>query len=251
VTIPGKWQGGNIKYLKSIDFDAGIGSVSAKTRWVTDGSKVDSLPEPTCQGHVFNGWYTTKSGGTKITSETTVSQNTIFYAQWTANKHEIRFDANGGDGGGVVTLDYGSEIGAFPEVSKVGYSFNGWYLINSDPEDSDGYWGDTDIGNPTIPILPMSEVYSTAPLAASDGPTKYKGSITLPAYPAGASWTVEAQWEEEAPSPSWSGVSIYHPTRGWENYDVYIYDPRANSGLGDWVKYDVYIYNGRWQKMGS
>ena len=127
VSIPGKWQGGNIKYLKSIDFDAGIGSVSAKTRWVTDGSKVDSLPEPTCQGHVFNGWYTTKSGGTKITSETTVSQNTIFYAQWTANKHEIRFDANGGDGGGVVTLDYGSEIGALPEVSKVGYNFNGWF----------------------------------------------------------------------------------------------------------------------------
>jgi uncharacterized repeat protein (TIGR02543 family) len=127
VSIPGKWQGGNIKYLKSIDFDAGIGSVSAKTRWVTDGSKVGSLPEPKCQGHVFNGWYTTKSGGTKITSETTVSQNTIFYAQWTANKHEIKFDANGGDGGGVVTLDYGSEIGAFPEVSKVGYSFNGWF----------------------------------------------------------------------------------------------------------------------------
>lgn len=139
-----------------------------------------------------------------------------------------------------------------PTPTRNGYSFKCWYLVNDDNEDSDGYWGDTDVGSPTIPILPMSEVYSATPLAISDGPKEYIGSITLPAYPSGASWTVEAQWEEEASSSSWSGVSIYNSTTGkWENYDVYIYDSTANSGLGDWVKYDVYVYDGDWIKCGD
>ena len=128
VSIPGKWQGADIKYLKTIDFDATSGTVSAPTRYVTDGSKVGTLPTPTCPGGTFNGWYTAKSGGTKITASTTVSANKIFYAQWTLNKYTVSFDLNGGEGDAPSrTQNWGTEIGALPEPTRTGYFFKGWF----------------------------------------------------------------------------------------------------------------------------
>ena len=131
VSIPGKWQGADIKYLKTIDFDATSGTVSAPTRYMTDGSKVGTLPTPTCPGGTFNGWYTAKSGGTKITASTTVSANKIFYAQWTLNKYTVSFDLNGGEGDSPSrTQNWGTEIGALPEPTRTGYFFKGWFTEN-------------------------------------------------------------------------------------------------------------------------
>lgn len=47
---------------------------------------VGSLSTPVKEGFIFLGWYTAQSGGTKISSSTTVSSNVTFYAHWEAEK---------------------------------------------------------------------------------------------------------------------------------------------------------------------
>ncbi len=59
------------------------------------------LETPTRSGYNFDGWYTSASGGTKVTSSSTISANTTVYAHWTAvpkNTYTVNYDANGGNG---------------------------------------------------------------------------------------------------------------------------------------------------------
>ena len=71
-----------------VTFNANGGSCSTASKNVTKGSTYGTLPTPTRSGYSFNGWFTAASGGTKVTSSTTVSasSNHTLYAQWTC-KH--------------------------------------------------------------------------------------------------------------------------------------------------------------------
>ena len=48
----------------------------------TDG-KLTALPTPTRSDYRFDGWFTAKNGGTKVTTETVFTVNTTIYAHWT------------------------------------------------------------------------------------------------------------------------------------------------------------------------
>ncbi len=65
-------------------FDANGGSVNQTSKTVT-GSTYGTLPTPNARsGYVFDGWYTSKTGGTKVTSSSalaTSNQHTL-YAHW-------------------------------------------------------------------------------------------------------------------------------------------------------------------------
>ena len=67
----------------TITFDANNGVVSPTSRLVADGATLGELPVPTRNGYVFEGWYTSKVGGTKVTSSTIVTSNMTLYAHWT------------------------------------------------------------------------------------------------------------------------------------------------------------------------
>ena len=57
----------------------------------TSGGSV-TLPTPTRTGHVFNGWYTAASGGTKVGNggaSYTPSANITLYAQWSASAYTL------------------------------------------------------------------------------------------------------------------------------------------------------------------
>lgn len=71
----------------TVTFNANGGSCSTASKTVTRGSTYGTLPTPTRGDYNFNGWYTSASGGTKVTSSTTVSAtgNHTLYAQWTCN----------------------------------------------------------------------------------------------------------------------------------------------------------------------
>lgn len=61
------------------------GLVNTRSYTATYGSKYNFLPTPTrTGGYNFDGWYTEKTGGTKITSDTTVTttKDHILYAHW-------------------------------------------------------------------------------------------------------------------------------------------------------------------------
>lgn len=71
-----------------------------KTLSVTNGSTYGTLPTPSYSGYTFEGWYTSSTGGTKITSSTKVNltSSQILYGRLTENKTAKR----------VITLQIGN-----------------------------------------------------------------------------------------------------------------------------------------------
>ena len=68
----------------TVTFDPNDGTVSTSSKTVYYGSTYDSLPTPTRTGYKFDGWYTAKSGGTKVTKDTkvTTASNHTLFAHW-------------------------------------------------------------------------------------------------------------------------------------------------------------------------
>ena len=82
----------------TVTFNANGGTTSTTSKTVTALSTYGTLPTPTRTGYSFKGWYTASSGGTKITSSSTVnlSANQTLYAQWNAYSLGVTYEANGG-----------------------------------------------------------------------------------------------------------------------------------------------------------
>lgn len=116
--------------LVTVTFNAAGGTVSPKTKTVTVNSAYGTLPTPIRENYTFDGWYTTVSGGDKITESTVVrnEENHTLYARWYFNKYTVTFNANGGFNAPESqikkhhqTLTLSSEIPV-----RDGYVFKGW-----------------------------------------------------------------------------------------------------------------------------
>ena len=94
------------------------------------GKYVLPASNPTRTGYTFTGWFTAASGGTPVTTATTVATNAnhTLYAQWTANVYTIRFaDLNLSPLFPDVTVTYGSAYGELPSPVRAGFTFLGWF----------------------------------------------------------------------------------------------------------------------------
>ena len=96
---------------------------------VASGSAVSSVlnvTSPSRTGYTFAGW---KTGTDDFALDSPINQDTIVWAEWTANTYEVTFNANGGTAGeGSRTVTFGAVYGDLPEPSRIGYTFEGWYL---------------------------------------------------------------------------------------------------------------------------
>ena len=79
--------------IHTITFDANGGSCDTATADTNGDGVLTALPTPTRDGYTFDGWFTAKDGGDKVTTETFFKEDTILYAHWTKNS----------SGGGTVT----------------------------------------------------------------------------------------------------------------------------------------------------
>ena len=68
------------EFIVTFDGHGGMPSVGSMT---TTNQKLTSLPSASQSKHSFDGWYTEKSGGIKITTDTIFHADTIVYAHWT------------------------------------------------------------------------------------------------------------------------------------------------------------------------
>ena len=68
------------EFIVTFDGNGGTPSVGSMT---TTNQKLSSLPSASRSKHSFDGWYTEKSGGTKITTDTVLHANITVYAHWT------------------------------------------------------------------------------------------------------------------------------------------------------------------------
>lgn len=87
-----------------------------------------TYPIPEKEGHVFNGWYTAASGGTKVNADSVISADTTLYAQWDLETYSvIYFDDGSANLPKEQTKTYGTPLTLSAQTpTKEGYSFKGW-----------------------------------------------------------------------------------------------------------------------------
>ncbi|MFP3154783.1 InlB B-repeat-containing protein [Lachnospiraceae bacterium ZAX-1] len=118
----------------TVTFDAnGGGNLSKTSATVAAGAAIGALPSASRTGYTLKGWYTAKTGGTKVEATTKITQNQTLYAQWEVEVDTVTFDANGGKNlsKASVKVNYGQAIGALPSVSRTGYTLKGWYTAKT------------------------------------------------------------------------------------------------------------------------
>ena len=123
----------------TVIFDGNDGTPSVGSM-TTANQKLSSLPSASRSKHSFDGWYTEKSGGTKITTDTVFSANTTVYAHWTytggynppVTYCTLRFETGGGRDITSVRRTYNACIDLTKYVPTWrGYTFIGWYSDRS------------------------------------------------------------------------------------------------------------------------
>jgi len=108
------------------DVETGDGKASMKVA-VAKGTAVGVLLTPKRTGYAFAGWYTKKSGGTKISAKTKITKNVTYYARWTVKKYSVSVAKSGkGTVKGAGSKAYKSKVTLTATASK-GYVFVGWY----------------------------------------------------------------------------------------------------------------------------
>ena len=124
-----------------VTFDAGDGTPSDGSMTTTN-QKLSFLPGASRSKHSFNGWYTEKNGGTKVTTDTVFSANTTVYAHWTytgggyyyppVTYYTLRFETGGGSDISSVQGTYNAYIDLTQYVPTWrGHTFTGWYSERS------------------------------------------------------------------------------------------------------------------------
>ena len=101
---------------------------------------------PTRTGYTFTGWYTAKSGGTKIYGADGKCVNDgkywsnytycnhgdmTVYAQWTANEYTLTYEPNGGTVSPTSDKIKQDSAYSLPTPTRTGYTFTGWYTAKS------------------------------------------------------------------------------------------------------------------------
>ena len=126
------------EFIVIFDGNGGTPSVGSMT---TTNQKLTSLPSASRSGsYSFDGWYTKKSGGTKITTDTVFSANTTVYAHWPytggynppVTYYTLRFETGGGSDIPSVREAYNAYIDLTGYVPTWrGHTFIGWYSERS------------------------------------------------------------------------------------------------------------------------
>lgn len=126
----------------AVTLHANGGSVSPASMTTGADGKLASLPTPTRSSYSFNGWYTEKSGGTKVTTDTVFHAKTTVYAHWTytgggyyyppVTYYTLCFETGGGSDISSVQGTYNAYIDLTQYVPTWrGHTFTGWYSERS------------------------------------------------------------------------------------------------------------------------
>ena len=111
------------------------GRVRSGSKTVICGKTYGILPAPARRGYTFAGWYTAKSGGSRIGSSSVVrtTRNQTLYARWKLVKYKIQYRLGKGINSRSNPASYtvASRTIVLKNPVRKGYTFKGWY---SDPK---------------------------------------------------------------------------------------------------------------------
>ena len=136
ITVEAKGE----QYTVTLNKQSGTGGPSSVT--ATYAAAMPTITAPTRTGYTFNGYFDAASGGTKYYNADGSSAKiwdktaaTTLYAQWNANKYNVKFNANGGTGtmsSQSFTYDVEQALTA-NYFSRAGYRFTGWGITGAGP----------------------------------------------------------------------------------------------------------------------
>ena len=124
--------GGSTATKYTLTYNPNGGSVYPTSKQLAAGEKYGTLPTPTRSGHTFNGWYTSATGGSKVSETTKMgSFNVTIYAHWTENvkTYTVKYNGNGNTGGSTASSTH--TVGVAKNLTangftRTGYTFAGW-----------------------------------------------------------------------------------------------------------------------------
>ena len=205
MTLYAKWKLNEF----TVSFDANGGSSATASKEVIYGEAYGTLPAPTRTGYTFNGWFTTQTGGTKITADTvvTAATNHTLYAQWTVNAFTATWNTGTGytiavnrtsspnKGAATGALKSGDAI-YYGDVLSITYTKADYYKITSK-----GSTSITVTGNIT-----KDNIYATAKL------NDVSGWVKASELPSGAQvtsqkWSYTKTTETESKETSLAGYT--------------------------------------------
>lgn len=144
----------------TVTLDANGGTVSMASRTATYGSTYPALPDATrTGGYTFDGWYTQKTGGTKVDDSTTVTTaaNHILYAHWHLTPAQAPYNVK-------LTMDPTTGVYGEPIFHRLRYDSNDkhtkketWYAC--DENGDNGIPITDENGKPTYPKTPTAGVH--------------------------------------------------------------------------------------------
>ena len=187
----------------AVTLHANGGSVSPASVTTGADGKLASLPTPTRSSYSFNGWYTEKNGGTKVTTDTVFSANTTVYAHWTYTGgyyspvyYTLTFETNGGEKISPVSGSYNALIDLSKYAPKrSGYAFTGWYSERSLTNKVSGVYLTKDMtvyAGWRVTTAPQTDDSSVLGLWGISLCTSLAGCLAL------TTWQIRRRREEEA-----------------------------------------------------
>jgi len=235
ITLNARWD----PNVYSIKYDANTTSNVENLPGVQEnciyGSPVKLAGGPTRAGYKFEGWYRDPS----CASETYVGRNGVIvknltsepngavtlYAKWTANKYNVRYNANGGNGGIGDVVTYGQNYTIRkPEnnITRAYYAFVGWSLDPNGKAD-DGLKPGTKLDYIWDQDYTLYAVWTPAKATWNNG---LSDSNNIAVRNEGLDYYLQTNLDREAlKAAGYTKVSIAGTIRGQRIYEA---------GAGDW-----------------
>ncbi|MBQ7105382.1 MAG: InlB B-repeat-containing protein [Bacilli bacterium] len=115
------------KEVYTINYDVNGASDSISSEVREKNTSYAKLPQPEKKGYTFDGWYTKKENGTKITEQDSVTSDVSLYARWNIITYTINYDLDGGKVSNNPDK-YTIETDTFKinNPNKDNYTFVGW-----------------------------------------------------------------------------------------------------------------------------
>ncbi|MBP5359574.1 MAG: InlB B-repeat-containing protein [Treponema sp.] len=138
ITLYALWQANT--YQVSFCSDGEIGMVINSVTYDSLYYYNDGWPttDPEKEGYRFDGWFTSATGGTKITDQTscTTASDHMFYAHWTARTYTVTLKYNYTNYGTyrTISVPYDAKYSDYlpSNPGRTGYSFTEWWTSSND-----------------------------------------------------------------------------------------------------------------------
>lgn len=123
-------------------YDANGGTTSPRTQGYDINYTVTPYPTPTFEGYNFEGWYTERVGGTKVTNLTAEHHTKTLYAHWVDDEGKSSIVQEGNVTVTVTASDVNVRKGPGTNYAKVGQVDKGDVLVITETAAAGGYnWG--------------------------------------------------------------------------------------------------------------